>query len=502
MARPSFLISLAVIALLRDTATVSGEVTLPDVFSNHMVLQRGVPLPVWGTASAGEHISITLGNETLRTIADQHGDWSVKFASREARNEPVTLTVEASNTLTVTDIVVGEVWLCSGQSNMHWPLKNGNNGTAEAESCNLPNLRLLNRSGNPYTNGRQFTDAELANCVPEKYLTGNWAVCSPATAAEFSAVAMSFGRELLDQLHVPIGLIHNGTGGTPTEAWISPQTLHADPEFASLFDNWSENELINSFCRNRAKTNLHLRINAPVLASSPLRHPYHPGFMYESGIAPLAPYAIRGVIWYQGESNVHNVDLHDRLFPALIADWRRVWGQGDFPFLYVQLPSLEGATKWPEFRESQRRALRIPNTGMAVTIDIGDPNDGHPRDKHDFGHRLAILARALVYGEAIEETGPTLQAVTAVGHTLRLSFTHTTGGLMTKDNQELIGFELAGKDGVFISAKATIEGNDLVVFSSDVAEPAAVRYGFAGNPRCNLRNGADLPASPFLTQVP
>jgi sialate O-acetylesterase len=228
--------------------------------------------------------------------------------------------------------------------------------------------------------------------------------------------------------------------------------------------------------------------------------------MYEAGIAPLAPFSMRGVIWYQGESNAHNAAPHDKLFPALIADWRRAWGQGDFPFLYVQLPNMGTergypAERWPEFRESQLHALRIPNTGLAVTIDIGDPADVHPRNKREVGYRLALLARARVYGEKIEYSGPVLKAVRVDGKKLRLSFSHTTGGLRARNDEELTGFEAAGTDGVFVPAQARLERDEIIVLSSQAVKPMAVRYGFAPNPVCNLVNGAGLPASPFRVIV-
>lgn len=486
--------------LLLCSSTVSAEVKLPQVFGDHMVLQRDVPLPVWGTASPGENVSITLGQEKKMVVADASGRWLVRFAPRQLSDVSIDLVVSATNTITITDILVGEVWICSGQSNMHWPLKLADHGYVEAASSSLPNLRLLNLAGAPYTNSHEFTKEELKSCVPEKYLTGSWAVSSPAVAAEFSAVGLFFGRELLDKLNVPIGLVHNGTGGTPTEAWISRETLSRNPTLKPLLDNWLENELVSSFCRNRVRSNF-LSMTDQEIVSSGVRHPYHPGFMYESAIASLAPFAMRGVIWYQGESNTHHVALHDQLFPLLIGEWRRVWGQGDFPFLYVQLPSLEGGVEWPEFRESQRRALRIPNTGMAVTIDTGDPRDVHPREKREVAHRLALLARGIAYREEVEYSGPKLQTATFAGQHVRLHFSHTTGGLMARDNEALMGFELAGKDDVFMPAEARTDGADIVVVSSQVAESAAVRYGFAPYPRCNLVNGAGIPASPFRAQV-
>ena len=484
-----------------QTSEALSEVILPSIFSDHMVLQRDQPIPVWGTASAGEKVSVTLGNETLMTVADQNGKWQVKLAPRVANKNPVSLILVGSNSMTINDILIGEVWLCSGQSNMHWPLKQANQGAEAIAAANLPNLRLLNMRGNPYGNGREFSDIEIANCTPEKYLTGKWAISSPQSGADFSAVAMFFGLELLEKQKVPIGLIHNAIGGTPTEAWISRKTLGADPILKPLTENnWFKNELVHGFCRDRASLNLKRKLIDPKVDPASLQHPYQPGFMYESGIAPIAGYGIRGVIWYQGESNAHNPALHDQLFHALVADWRSAWNQGDFPFLYVQLPNIATAN-WAEFRESQRRALQIPNTGMAVTIDIGEPADVHPPEKREVGHRLALIARAKVYGEKIEYSGPTFQSIEAEGVSLRLRFVHCSGGLRTSDNKKLTGFEVAGKDRIFMPATAIIKGSEILVASASVVKPVEVRYGYASNPECNLRNLANLPASPFIEEV-
>ncbi len=499
MARYWVTISLIMAFSLFRNSPLLAKATLAPVFSDHMVLQCGQPIPVWGIASPGEAVTITLGKETLRTVADPAGHWLVRLAARQATDQPATLVITASNTLSVGDILIGEVWICSGQSNMHWPLRLAANGEKEVNSAQLPNLRLLNLRGSPYPSGREFSPQDRENSVPRKYQTGGWAVCTPQTIPEFSAVAFFFGRELYGKMNIPIGLIHNSVGGTPTESWISRSALLADPALRPILSNWPENELISSFCRKRAGMNLAGFTQG--LAGGSMCHPYQPGFMYESAIAPLAPFAMRGVIWYQGESNTHNPMLHDRLFSTLVGQWREVWGQGDFPFLFVQLPNLAGAEDWPGFRASQLRALRIPNTGMAVTIDIGDPGDVHPPAKEEVGHRLALLARDIAYGEKIESSGPMLRDIKAAGKDLRLGFSRVTGGLATRDKKDPTGFEVAGIDMKFAPAMARIEANEIAVFSPGIAEPVAVRYGFAPNPRCTVVNGAGLPASPFEAHV-
>lgn len=496
-----FILGLLVLSLALSPG-VWADVQLPSVFSDHMVLQRGQPITVWGTASPGEMVTVTLGNETVKTAASESGRWLLKMAAREVNEKPVKLIVKGSNVITIDDILIGEVWLCSGQSNMHWPLKQAVDGPAQAARLQSEKLRILNLRGNPYPNGREFNEQELTRLVPEKYLTGAWAMATPANLSEFSAVAFFFGRELLEKLNVPIGLIHNAIGGTPTESWISPDAIRANHQLKPLLEkNWYEQELVHGFCRDRAALNLRQLKSEKPQKSSIIEHPYQPGFMYRSGIASVAPFAIRGVIWYQGESNAHNPTLHDELFKTLVADWRRVWSQGDFPFYYVQLPNLETAQGWPEFRESQRRALTLPNTAMAVTIDQGDPADVHPAEKREVAHRLALLARALTYGEPIEYSGPILQSIRPENKRLRLKFQHARGGLATLDQSPLTGFEMAGKNGSFLPAKCVIEGDEIVMEHPEVKKPTVVRYGYAQNPHCNLSNKSKLPASPFIESV-
>ena len=467
-----------------------------------MVLQRGRPIPIWGTATPGEMISVRLGDETVKTVADEHGQWQVKLAAREASEKPLKLVVHGGDEKILDDILIGEVWLCSGQSNMHWPLKLAVEGSTQAASFQSQNMRILNLRGNPYTIGREFTDQELQNLVPEKYLTGAWARATPGNLLELSAVAFFFGRELHEKLKVPIGLIHNAIGGTPTESWVSPDSLRTNPRLKPLLDkNWFEQELVHSFCRDRAALNLRRLKSNQARQETSLEHPYQPGFMYRSGIARIAPFAIRGVIWYQGESNAHNPSLHDDLFKTLVADWRRAWGQGDFPFYFVQLPNFEKAEGWPEFRESQRHGLKLTNTGMAVAIDQGDPADVHPPEKREVAHRLALIGRALAYGEAVEYSGPTVQSIRVENHRLRLKFNHARGGLTTLDQSPVTGFEITGKKTGFLPASARIEGDEIVLEHPDVPEPVGVRYGYAPNPSCHLSNASRLPASPFVEFV-
>lgn len=493
------------------TGEARADVRLSAFFADHAVLQRDKPLRVWGWAEPGENVAVKLGTESGEATAGKDGRWQVVLKSQPVSKTPLTLTVVGKNTIAVKDVLLGDVWLCSGQSNMHWPLKLSQDGDAAAAAAKLPNLRLMNLVGQPYPSGHEFSGTELATCVPEKYLTGSWTVSSPQTVPDFSAVAFHFGRELLDNLDVPIGLIHNAIGGTPTEAWVSRGTLATIPKLKPLLDEWFENDLVHSFCRKRAAHNLGVGTSGKAAVAPKHRHPYQPGFMYESGIEPLAGYAIRGVIWYQGESNVHNATLHDDLLPALIGEWRRAWGQGDFPFLYVQLPNLEGGSEWPAFRESQRRALRVRNTGMVVSIDIGDPKDVHPKNKADVGDRLARWALANEYGKKIVPSGPLFRGLKIDGNNAVVEFDHVGSGLMVgrkegrkpvdemKDGK-LARFAIAGKDKKWVWATAVIAGDTVVCTHPDVPNPVAVRYAYTMNPvGANLYNRDGLPASPFHT---
>jgi len=474
------------------------EVTLPLVFANHMVLQRDQPIPIWGNASPGETITVSLGKDQSSAVAEPDGRWMVRLPPRSGSLQPVDLTIRGLNTITYSDVLVGDVLLCSGQSNMHWPLRLAEGGEKEISGSVDPAIRLLNLAGRPYTHGRRFDPPEVELCLPEKYLTGCWATCCPESARDFSAVAYFFGRALREWQQVPIGLIHNAVGGTPTEAWISRETLGTHPNLRCLLDaNWLENPSVHPFCRSRAITNLPGLKEELARAKRTYRHPYEPGFMHAAGIAPQAPFALRGILWYQGESNTHSAALHDHLFPTLIKEWRDLWKQGDLPFLFVQLPNKDSAEDWPAFRQSQLRACSIPRTGMAVTIDIGDPADVHPQNKREVGLRLSLLALKIAHDAQIEASGPVFHSCARQGRELHLAFTHTGDRLRVKGDPELAGFEIRGKDGGFVPVAARIHQREVILSLPEPTDPKTIRWAHAGNPPSHLVNGEGLPASPF-----
>ena len=350
-----------------------------------MVLQAQASLPIWGIARPASQVTVQLGAETLKTTADSSGHWKVLFAPRAATFTATTLLIQSGKErVMLSDILIGEVWVCAGQSNMEWALSQSANGATELSTANHPQLRLLNLVGGARGGSGSYTQSHLARLTTEAFCEGKWRVASAESARNFSAVGWYFGRLLQQELNVPVGLICPAIGGTPAEAWISRDALEADPELQGLVaGNWLDNERLSDFCRTRGQQNLLTAIQEGGLTPGDdlgPNHSFKPGFMWSAGIKPLIPYAIRGAIWYQGESNAETlarVHQHGRLFPLLIQNWREQWGQGDFPFLYVQLPALN-RPEWPWFRDGQRRTLgQLENVGMAVTIDTGLPSNVH-----------------------------------------------------------------------------------------------------------------------------
>lgn len=488
---------------------------LAPVFQNSMVLQRGTPVPVWGTAEAGTSVTVTLAGQRKETKVDVQGKWSITLAAMKADDVPRELKVVAGDvTLTVRDVLVGDVWIAAGQSNMEWPLAGDAHAKAELPAAEYPNLRLLNLNYAGQSTA-VFGPEVLERLTPDAYYRGSWRPCTPASAPPFSAVAYYFGKELHVTLRVPVGVIHLAVGGSPTEAWIRREAMAADKELAPLLlGNWLDNESQGAWCRRRGRDNLAaaLKGNAAVPGDEAgPNHPFKPGFLWDAGIARLAPFPIRGVIWYQGESNsldLRRVRQHERLFPLLVADWRKQWGVGEFPFLYCQLSSI-GTEKgyqsqhWPEFRDGQRRMLAdIPNSGMAVTSDVGHPTDVHPRNKKEVGRRLALWALARTYDRKVAHSGPLAQSVRRDGSALVVTFDHADGGLQTGDGKPAAGFEIAGEDGVFRPAEGKIEKGAVALTSPLVTTPVAARYGWQPFSTGNLTNGAMLPASTFVLTLP
>ena len=466
-----------------------GGLSMSSLYADYMVLQRDVPLDIHGTANTGEKITVEIGDQKASTTADNQGKWSIVLSPMQAA-EDLTLTITAGKQRKVfSHVAVGEVWLCSGQSNMAFMLCQAESGKQDIAAADDPLLRLFDMKGRWET----YDVAWPASCLDslnhlQYFHETTWQPSTPASASHFSAVGYYYGRMLRQKLGVPIGLICNAVGGAPTEAWVDRNSL--ETSFPNILSNWLQNDFIQDWVRGRAAKNL---TNDQTKLG---RHPYEPCYLYESGILPLQRYPIKGVIWYQGESNAHNKDAHAKLFSLLVNGWRQNWNNPDMPFYFVQLSSLNRPS-WPWFRDSQLRLMKeISNTGMAVSSDHGDSLDVHPRCKQPIGERLARWALAKTYGQHITPSGPVFSSVTRQADTLIVSFLYADG-LQTSDGKAPSCFEIAEEDGLFHPATATIEGSKVRLTSPTLKHPRYVRYAWQPFTRANLINGDQLPASTF-----
>jgi sialate O-acetylesterase len=487
-------------------SAASAAVRMPAVFSDHMVLQQQMPLTVWGWAEPGEKVEVAFRAQRVSATTEPNGQWRV-WLSPEPAGGPFELTITgASSSTRFTDVLVGEVWLASGQSNMQWTVARAQDARVEIARATHPRIRL-------------FSVARVTAAEPRDDVSpASWAVTSPETISEFSAVGYFFARALQASRAVPIGIIHSSWGGTPAEAWTSLQTLQQDPALQPLLWQFRRFEaeypsgkygfdqrqpIWNEAVAARKGSTPAPGMSAPRGAPD---DPHRPAALFNAMIAPLTQYAIRGVIWYQGETNAVRSWDYQRLFTAMIQDWRRAWNRGDFPFLFVQLanfrpnPPTSGVTWWSHLREAQRLTLGLPNTAMASAIDIGNPNDIHPLNKQEVGRRLALAARDVAYGEAITSAGPLYDGMSLEGKRIRVRFRHTGKGLVL-DTSKGTGFTIAGPDGRFLAADAVVDGNTIVVSCQDVPAPVAVRYAWEDDPITTLRNREGLPASPFRTNT-
>ncbi|MDE3166260.1 MAG: sialate O-acetylesterase [Acidobacteriota bacterium] len=460
-----------------------------------MVVQRGLPVHIWGQADPGEGVTVSFRGAERSATAGPLGQWSVFLPPGDAGG-PFRMTI---NSTVFDDVLVGDVWIASGQSNMEWPLAWAADSKATIAAARHPRIRLVRAM-------HKVSDYPVENLVGEM-----WRECSPASAEKFSAAAYHFGRLLEEKLHIPIGLIQTAWGGTPLDAWTSLRAISRDPALMPVLAEWDRLmreyplELLRYGRAARDWENLAAQRKAqhqplPPAPEKPAgpAGPWKPGALFNAMVAPITPMPIRGVIWYQGEANggVLRAPYYGRLFQAMITDWRRAWGIGDFPFLFVQLANYNAPdSDWPTVREGQREALALRNTAMAVTIDIGTPDNIHPPDKRTVGERLSLAARALAYGEAIEYSGPAPRQVTRAPGELRVWFDHAAG--LAARGDVVRGFEVAGIDREYYAADARIEGETVVLRSAPVPDPVFVRYGWRDNPACNLFNAAGLPASPF-----
>ena len=498
---------------IQDTGAEAALVVLPKHFGSHMVLQRDRPIRVYGRALPGASLSVSFAGTTRRARADARGSWELALPAQAAEAKGRSLVVSAqlgerSKRIELDDVVCGDVWLCAGQSNMRWRVRQAAEAeallerAASFEKAARVDLRLLDFEGRLYPSKKEYSlDFLRELSVDNYYTTKGWQRASRRSAASFSAVAFSFGLRLVDEVDVPIGLVHNAIGGVPMEAYLPSDGEHVAKPVRELMKAWWTDERYPAWCVQRARENLAAWLRA---GEGPRpKHPFAPGFLYEAGITPIARTALRGVIWYQGESNAttsangapRDPELNRASFESLIDSFRAAFGAPRLPFYFVQLPGL--ARRWAPFREMQLDVARSkPGAGMAVTIDLGHPSDVHPRRKREVGERLARLALVSEYGRKLVATGPLYREHSVEGAELRVRFEHAIG-LQARDGERLRGFVIAGEDRVFHTAHAFVEGGAIVVRSAKVARARAVRYAWANDPDGNLVNGEGLPASPF-----
>jgi sialate O-acetylesterase len=495
--------------LVALAAPATADVRLPSIFTDNMVLQRDMPVPVWGWADPGEKVTVRVLGQTQTAEPGEGGKWTVKLAALKTGG-PITVTISGKNTVTLRNVLVGEVWLCSGQSNMQFNVGSCNQAQEEIAAANYPQIRLVSVP----TVGTQ---------EPQSNFKGAWVQCSPRSVGNFSAVGYFFGRELYRNLNVPIGLVHCSWGGSSCEAWVKRSRLEADPQYRELLAKWDHD--CATFDMEKAKAAYKAQLDkwkkaaaaakaAGKTATQPPRAPqdirtgqHRPANCYNGMLLPVETLAIRGVIWYQGESNSGRAYQYRSLFPLMIKNWRDDWGQGDFPFYFVQLANFMAVkpapaeSGWAELREAQTMTLKVPHTGQAVIIDIGDAANIHPKNKQDVGKRLALWALAKDYGKDLEYSSPMYKSMRCKGNQVTICFDFVGGSLVAKDGAEVKGFAIAGADKKFVWAQAKIVGQTVVVSSSEVAEPVAVRYAWADNPVCNLYSEDGLPVCPFRTDT-
>lgn len=480
---------------------LKADVSLAPLFRDGAVLQQGKPVPIWGKASPNENITVEFAGQKKMTAADAEGKWQILLDPLPASPSPAEMTVTGANSVKISDILVGEVWICSGQSNMAWTVANAKDFVREAAAANHPLIR-------------QFKVPLLASDKPEDDMEGTWQSCSQATVSDFTAVGYFFGRDLNKALGVPIGLINTSYGGTPIESWMSDETLHSQAAFAPVFERWkqvladfpNQQKLFEDRTQQWEADRKAAEAAGKAFTRRPPQPPLGPGSrktpsgLFNAMIHPLLPFGIRGVIWYQGEDNAPRFTEYPDLFATMITQWRRDFGQGDFPFYFVQLANIDRKTdpsgvQWAFQREAQATALKLPQTGMCVTADIGEADDIHPKNKQEVGRRLALIALALTYETDGEYAGPVFRKATPEHNAMRVSFDHARGLRLLDGVQGT--FELAGADRIFHPASATVDGETLLVTSPEVSVPAAIRYAWRNNPAVTIYNAANLPASPF-----
>lgn len=526
------LLATGVIALA--VASARADVKLPAIISDNMCLQANKALPIWGKADPGEQVTVTLGDQKESATAGQDGKWQVVLHAMPENSGPFDMKVAGKNAIEVKNVIVGEVWVASGQSNMEFGFNSAHNHVEEQPKANYPKIRIFNLQ-------KKVAFEPQWDCV------GKWEECSPETVVHTTAVGYFFARDIHTKLGVPVGLIHTSWGGTPAQSWTSIEGLKSSPQFdgfVNAFEHQKQNlpEAMEKFQTQqlprweaagkkwkeeygKADAQAKKAHPEPRRPNPPDNNPGAPSVLYNGMIAPIIPFGIEGAIWYQGEANAGNPYQYRTLFPTMIQDWRNHWSaanpdEKDFSFCFVQLANYMPREKeptqsdggWPGLREAQNMTLKLPNTGEAVIIDIGQADNIHPKDKMDVGKRLALAALHVTYHKDVVFSGPTYAGMSVEGNKVRIKFDNVGGGLaiaaapstqpgvpQAEPESELKGFSIAGEDKRFVWADAKIDGDSVIVWSDKVEKPVAVRYAWANNPECNLYNKEGLPASPFRT---
>jgi sialate O-acetylesterase len=473
-----------------------GGLTLSPVFASHMVLQRNKPIRFFGTADSKNEITISFAGQKKKVKADSNGKWTAVFPLMKAGGPYAANFASAGNSIFIEDILIGEVWLCSGQSNMNFALRSAVNDKSEMQTAEMnADLRFLHMQPIAETNDAAWSADILQKVNSLEYFQGTWKKCDSTNAANFSAVAYYFGRKLQEQLKVPVGLIQVAVGGSTAESWIDRYSMEHHPVLINELSDWKESDFFQPWTRERAAVNL---ANSSNLKQ---RHPYEPCYNFEAGIRHFVDFPIQGVIWYQGESNAHNVELHTVVFQQLVKSWRNQFGYS-LPFYYVQLSSIDRPS-WPSFRFNQMELLRmIPNTGMAVSSDLGDSINVHPRQKRPVGERLARLALHFTYkNQHIIPYGPMPLKAIKKHDKVIITFTYTEGNLMTADHAPLRGFKLVNSKGEKVNSKATISKDQVVIPVPKNQDIVEVLYGWDGYTDANLVNKEKLPTSTFRLKL-
>jgi sialate O-acetylesterase len=552
----SVIASLCAALCLAVSARADSDVKPNPLFSDHMVLQNGMTVPVWGTAGPGEKVTVKIAGQVKVATADANGKWMVKLAKLSPKPGSLTMTITGKTgsapgvSIVITDVLVGEVWLGSGQSNMVFNVSN----TGHRPYGLLDEKQEIAAADYPQV--RMFTVADTKSLIPQTDVKGEWKVCSPETVADFSAIGYLFARDLNQSLKRPVGIILSAYGASTAEAWVPRETLDADPKLKPILDGFDTRE-----AAYKARPAVSVDAQNPPVAATPLapaagasitpggpppagappaaarrarggggdpvNDQHQPTVLYNGMINPVIPYAIRGAIWYQGESILGNpgIPMYPHVMETLVTEWRARWGEGDFPFYAVQLAALKNNSNSPRVREAQAEILSLKNTGLAVAVDIGDPANVHPKNKEALCDRLSRIALANVYGKKMEFSGPVYAGMKVEGDAIRINFSHAQGltthypdGLYTHvsapdpatgkvaaeipaaNDGPLKWFQIAGADGKYVDAQATIDGSAVVVRSPDVSAPVSVRYAWDNYPYgANLYNAAGLPAVPFRT---